>query len=121
MQLIVSITANWLVKSWAKPVKSSTKKLVKQRIGALADAADGLLREIQSDRQATRVEAWWNRLYLGWRQEGARTFYKALRGEDLNPRASFPDPDNNGLHTADPRRIAQLFRRDWEKVFSEGQ
>ena len=86
-----------------------------QRITALADAAEGLLREIQSDRQKDRVETWWNRLYLGWRQEGAKSFYRALKCENLNPRASFPDPKNNHKHTADPRRIAQLFRDEWEQ------
>ena len=55
---------------------------------------------------------------MGWRKEGARSFYQSLRGDDLNPRSSFPDPDENDVPTADPRRIANIFRLAWTGVFT---
>ena len=84
----------------------------------LAKEAEELLRDLQDNRQKARIEKWWNHLYFGWRLEGARKFFRALRGEDLNPRTTFQDPEQGGDLTADPRRISKIFDDEWTKVFT---
>ena len=64
------------------------------------------------------MDRWWNHLTFGWRKEGARTFFRSLRGGAQNPRTTFQDPQNGGELTAGPRRISQIFNSEWFKIFT---
>ena len=44
--------------------------------------------------------------------------FRYIRNDNKVPHASFPDPDNGGHLTADPKRIDELFRQEWHDVYN---
>jgi len=87
-------------------------------ISAIANESTELLKSLQDDRQKSRTANWWDRLYLGWRKEGARTFFRTFKGNSGAPHSAFANPDDDDALTADPRKVATLFRKEWSKVFT---
>ena len=90
------------------------------KVCELEEESTELLKVLQNDRQQTRTEKWWNKLYSNWRKEGAQSFFRALKNNSSSaPRTTFPDPKCGGAPTADPRRIEAIFGQAWETVYTK--
>ena len=81
------------------------EEITQEQATRLCEDGTKQLSELIKTRHRLRMSKWYERLTLNWRKTSAKAMFRYIRNDSKIPHASFPDPDNGGHLTADPKRI----------------